>query len=353
MSIELSPRKRGKLVGLVTAGLSHRKAASRLGVSKSAVWRTLRRENLHNTQNSLPRSGRPPMLGEREKRRLIREVMAHPGEPWLYFANIFGVSISTVRKFANSMGLFKRHKRKKPLLTPKAIAARKSWMKENIGQDWRRVIFTDESSIELGLDVLQRWTIRKAGEAYLPQHLQTTFRSSRRTLMVWGAVAYGKKWDLVRLPLDSKDLEPEGVAAGKRQPKGLNGERYVRWIVNGPLKRCVQEHKRARWRDVLVLEDGAPCHSWSGTKAARAKHKIPSLTHPPSSPDLNPIENVWHLLKMKVSQEERRATNLDELWTQIQRCWKAIPIETINRLIDGMETRRAAVQQANGGSTRF
>jgi transposase len=120
----LSPRKRGKLVGLVMGGTSQRKAAATVGVSKSTVWRTLLREKLHHTQKCPARSGRPPSLGAREKRRLIREVIAHPGEPWLFFANLFAISIPTVRKFAHSMGLYKRQKRKKPFLTPKAIAAR-------------------------------------------------------------------------------------------------------------------------------------------------------------------------------------------------------------------------------------
>jgi transposase len=51
----------------------------------------------------------------------------------------------------------------------------------------------------------------------------------------------------------------------------------------------------------LVVEDGAPCHSCKLAREARTKLGISSLIHPPSSPDLNPIENVWSLLKTKIS----------------------------------------------------
>jgi transposase len=102
-----------------------------------------------------------------------------------------------------------------------------------------------------------------------------------------------------------------------------------------------------------VLEDGAPAHSCKQAQQARKNLDIKNLIHPPSSPDLNPIENAWHLLKMKVSQLPVRATNLDQLWEQVQDCWRDIPIEFINRLIDGMEDRLEAVTQANGGSTAF
>jgi transposase len=124
--------------------------------------------------------------------------------------------------------------------------------------------------------------------------------------MVWGAVAHGKKWDLVRLSIPPSEVQEKG--------KGMNGEKYIRMVLNGPLKRAARQLKTARWRDILVVEDGAPCHTCKLAKEARSKLGIPSLIHPPSSPDLNPIENVWHLLKTKVSQLPTQATNLDMLW---------------------------------------
>jgi transposase len=72
-------------------------------------------------------------------------------------------------------------------------------------------------------------------------------------------------------------------------------------VLNGPLKRVTRQLRTARWQDVLVVEDEALCHTCKLAKEARSKPRIPSLVHPPSSPDLNTIENVWHLLKTKVS----------------------------------------------------
>jgi hypothetical protein len=184
MSFVTSPRKHGQILGMLEAGLSQRAVAIRLGVSKGAIYRTLQREKLHFSQCSLPRSGIPVAMDTRDHRRLAREILGNPGKPWAYFATMFMTSADSVRKAANSLGFYKRHKRCKPFLTPKVIAKRVQWVKDNKEQDWRRVIFTDESAIEMGLDVTTRWTIRKAGEEYLPQHLQRTFRSSRKSLMV-------------------------------------------------------------------------------------------------------------------------------------------------------------------------
>ena len=330
---------------MLDCGLSQRAIAAKLGVSKGAIHDAIQRQRAHGTQQTRPRSGRPGALDTRDHRRLVREILANPGKPWKHFGSIFEVSDDTVRKAAASMGFHKRHKRGKPFLTPQAIAKRLQWAKDNKEQDWRRVIFTDESAIEMGLDITMNFTIRKEGEQYLPQHLQRTFRSSRKSLMVWGAIAHNKKWDLVRLSIPSSEVQEKG--------KGMNGEKYVRMVLNGPLKRATRQLRTARWRDILVVEDGAPCHTCKLAKEARSKLGIPSLIHPPSSPDLNPIENVWHLLKTKVSQLPTRATNLDMLWEQVQACWADIDQGYINKVIDGMPERVEAVRQARGEVTRF
>jgi transposase len=107
------------------------------------------------------------------------------------------------------------------------------------------------------------------------------------------------------------------------------------------------------WGEVLVVEDGAPCHTCKLAKEARRELGIKSLVHPPHSPYLNPIEYVWHLLKTKISQLSTRATNLDMLWEQIQACWKDINQDFINKLIEDMPKRVEAVRKPCGEVTQF
>jgi hypothetical protein len=78
----------------------------------------------------------------------------------------------------------------------------------------------------------------------MPKHLQPAFRTGRTSLMVWGAVAYGKKWPLVRLPLSLQEVAADGLA----KSKGLNSSRYIKYVLEGPLKRYVQAQRRVRWR---------------------------------------------------------------------------------------------------------
>jgi hypothetical protein len=305
----LSPRKRGKIVALVLDGKTYKEIAQTYNIARGTVAYTMQRERLHNTRESLPTGRRPHKMIERSKRWLAREIELFPQSPWDYFAKALDVSESTVRRAAASMGLHKRICGKKPFLSEKPQAARRTWAAANVYQDWRRVIFTDRCAIQIGKDITRHYTIRRLGEEYQAKHLQPTFRSGRTLLMVWAAIAYGKKWPLVRLP-----LSPQGVAAdGLGKGKGLNWSEYIKYVLEGPLKRCVRAQQRARWRDVMVLEDGAPCHLSKATCAARQKLGITSINHPPNFPDLNAIENMWHQLKLKLGRMNRRATSLDEL----------------------------------------
>ena len=62
--------------------------------------------------------------------------------------------------------------------------------------------------------------------------------------------------------------------------------------------------------------------------------KVPGriLDHPPKSPDMNPIEKIWSILKQKV--EKKCPKNKQELIQFINEGWNSLSLETISKLID-------------------
>ena len=73
---------------------------------------------------------------------------------------------------------------------------------------------------------------------------------------------------------------------------------------------------------------------------------------PAQSLDLNPIENLWHIIKRQVAKRPV-ARSVVELKQQIQEEWSAIPQDTIQTLVDSMPNRIAEVISACGGHTHY
>jgi hypothetical protein len=80
---------------------------------------------------------------------------------------------------------------------------------------------------------------------------------------------------------------------------------------------------------------------------------MPSLNWPASSPDLNPIENIWSILKMRLHDRRPRPRGRAEIREAILEEWDLITEEDIIRCINNMPERIEAVIAANGGHTRW
>ena len=156
--------------------------------------------------------------------------------------------------------------------------------------------------------------------------------------MVWGAIAYGKKWDLVKVDRVGK--------------QGLTAQRYANEIIWPHLSLHIAEMTR-EGREAVVVEDGASIHHAPIPRAMKAGCGIVNLPHPACSPDLNPIENMWRIIKIMIRRGGRLATSKEALWEQVKKAWDDIPIETVNSLVMSMPERRRECKKNKGRSTKF
>ena len=126
----------------------------------------------------------------------------------------------------------------------------------------------------------------------------------------------------------------------------MNGEKFVK-----VLQEKLQLHMTVHQCDIF-MHDGAPCHRIRVVKKFWGDKNIRQLDWPVNSPDLNPIENLWMLLKNKVS--EKQPTNAKSLVTAIKEVWrKEISAEYCKKLIDSMPQRIEAVLRSCGGHTEY
>ena len=103
------------------------------------------------------------------------------------------------------------------------------------------------------------------------------------------------------------------------------------------------------------MEDGASAHRTKATQAIRDEYKygMESLVWVPSSPDLNPIEAIWRIIKARLNKRPDWATTAAGVCQQIQEEWNMLTQADILALIDSMPDWIAAVIAANGGHTKY
>ena len=110
----------------------------------------------------------------------------------------------------------------------------------------------------------------------------------------------------------------------------------------------------------IYQQDNAPIHKTPEVQRWFESHGIWVMDWPPHSPDLNPIEHVWNLLKDKVFElyselADYGRSKID--WTRFRKAlqggWNSLDQDVIDRLIDSMPRRLAAVRKAKGWYTKY
>ena len=82
-------------------------------------------------------------------------------------------------------------------------------------------------------------------------------------------------------------------------------------------------------------------------------HEYQIMDWPAQSPDINPIEHIWHHLKRKLAGYEIPPKGILELWDKVEEEWNKIPSEVCQNLIESMPRRIEAVLKAKGGYTKY
>ena len=102
----------------------------------------------------------------------------------------------------------------------------------------------------------------------------------------------------------------------------------------------------SRHPGVLFQQDNHPVHKSRALSKYFQEVGWRKLVWPPRSPDLSPIENVWGLLKQKISRETFE--DIDELEDFIVNWWNSLNASYFRNLYESMPIRIQQVIDCDG-----
>lgn len=132
---------------------------------------------------------------------------------------------------------------------------------------------------------------------------------------------------------------------------------YSAWSYQKALEEGLLPHYDG-WQ--LFQHDNASIHTAGSTSMWLLLRGIALIDWPPYSPDLNPIENIWAMLKRRLRRDFPHLHDLKDNEAdraEFIRCitiaWAAIPQAQITRVIDSLERRLKAVIKVRGWYTKY
>src|SRR5690606_9173908 len=160
--------------------------------------------------------------------------------------------------------------------------------------------------------------------------------------MVWRVFAGGKKGPCVECVGDINSAR-----------KGVTGEVYLK-ILQDNIRVFFQD-------DWIFMHDNARVHIYHKIPEFLKDNGIDVMKWPPYSPDLNPIEHIWPILKNNLHKHYPHLASMKgappkikvALIPALKHCWDLIEPSVFENLARTMPNRVKAVIEAKGWYTKY
>jgi transposase len=159
-------------------------------------------------------------------------------------------------------------------------------------------------------------------------------------IAIWAFIGHDFKSDLVIFEKKKKTLtrkSKNGKAGDEVEQKG-----NVSVTSSVYIEQCLKPHVE-RLKQGILQQDGASSHNSVAVKnfmkenGIKRLEEVTKVNWPSSSPDFNPIESLWGILKRRISEKFGIAKSVEELRDFALRAWDTITIEEVNATIKKCE----------------
>ena len=303
---------------------SYKKAASLLKISKTSVHRWVCRYKQTGTLNDVPKSGRLRATQPKHEKLIDRQIAKNPPKLVTSIQQALSkqgcdVTARTVQRRLSEKSVIFGPVTTKPLLSELHRQKRLQFAEENINRDWSNVIFTDEASFSAYSYSKKVWRLKGK---------KSIVRTVKHPVKVhaWGCFSergFGKIY----------------IFTGN-----LNALRMVHIYKTALLASAAMWFSSVdEW---VLQEDNDPKHTATLSKVWKKDQKLVMLNWPASSPDLNPIENVWGLIKARL--RENPAFSQKQLTRRLRAHWGTLSAEYAENLAKSCTKRMRDVLHRKG-----
>ncbi len=193
-----------------------------------------------------------------------------------------------------------------------------TWAKEKKNwtvAQWSKVLFSHESKfcISFGNQGPRVW--RKCGEAHSPSCLKSSVKFPQ-SVMIWGAMSSA----------------------------GVGPLCFLKTNVTAPIYKEILKHfllpsagQVFKYAGFIFQQDLSSAHTDKSSRRWFNNHGVGVLGWPANSSDVNPIENLWGIVKRKM--RNKRPKNADELKATVKETWASIPPQQCHKLNTSMPRR--------------
>ena len=280
------------------------------------------------SSNDRPRTGRPKILGPNDHKRIGALLRHHPewASPQLAVAvaqqGSPAVSARTIRRELNRMERDYSLPLYRPLLTDRHKECRIAFAQAHLHDNWRRTVFTDETTFQLYRNKVKVWSRHGYRSVkHRPKH--------GPKVHVWGAISW------------------QGTLSIHLFTRNLTADYYIDILTHYLLDQAMATFG-GNWR---LQQDNDPKHTAKISKAWVGEWVPETFEWPANSPDFNPIEHLWFMLKTRV--EKQLPTSLEQLKTYIREEWDKVTPQEVQNLIGSMRSRLEDCISVRGDCTKY
>jgi len=329
--------------------------------SKASIYRHVNKPlnctDVHDQRKN--NKGRPCKLTLRDERNLIRQLLICRKTTGSFTASklrteagiLPTVSLWTIRRVLHKHKYFYLQARKKGLLTPKDKRRRLKFarkMKKLAAENfWRKQIsfyFDGTSFVHKTNPFNQARSPKTRVWRQCGEGLDINCTSKGKKAGVEGRVAHF----FVSIAYD------KGVIACDQYKERLNGKFFAKYVGDRfpTIFSLSANPKTGRF-----LQDGDPSQNSAAARSAFEDVGALLFKIPPRSPDINPIENVFHLVSKKLEKQALRKQityeTFEDFSERVRKTMEKFSIFTINNIIESMNKRINKIIKKRGGRLKY